>query len=184
MKLSYKQTLKKKILSTCNHNIFINVLKVIFFFFSLEQSWSLNIHGVVLETQTNQWVINVHVAWVKVWRVLEIPLRAKLLVSSVIWTHWIKLWLKGTGFNGSHWFTVCVSGNSCCTCIKQGMFLIFLPSRSNSSSCFDEQHACAAGAGRRCRLSITEVCCSLSVCLPQFPRVHLGEVQTNLFNLH
>lgn len=30
MKLSYKQTMKKKILSLCNHNVFINVLKVMF----------------------------------------------------------------------------------------------------------------------------------------------------------
>lgn len=55
----------------------------------------------------------------------------------------------------SHWLTVCVSVETYAASewIKKEVYSCFLPFQSNSSSCFDEQHACAAWAGRRCRRS-------------------------------
>lgn len=75
-------------------------------------------------------------------------------------------WVKG---NCSLGFPLLVSssyfsGNSCCRKIRD--ISVFPPSRSNSSACLDEQHACAAGAGCRCRLSLRDdpLC---FVCLPR-----------------
>lgn len=52
-----------------------------------------------------------------------------------------------------HWFSRCVSGNSCWTCTKIRGFkkkqktLSSFASRSNSGFCLDERHACGAWAG-------------------------------------
>lgn len=49
---------------------------------------------------------------------------------------------------------------------KKIMRDISVLSRSNSSSCLDEQHACDAGAGRRCRPSVASVLFRLSSTVP------------------
>lgn len=46
---------------------------------------------------------------------------------------------------------------------KGRLLFVLAPSQSNSSSCLDEQRACAAGAGHRCRPSVGEASVSLFV---------------------
>lgn len=168
-------------------------------FMFLEQPCPLNTHTVTLgwHTHTNQTVCDKPLKCGYFKHTLTMgrdEIEVPEIPTSVIQTNLNyseRDLLYSSGFTGLLWVCVCVWKQLLHLWgkkkKKKDVFIFFLPSRSNSSSCFDEQHACAAGAGRRCCLSVGEAVCLflvLSVCLPQSPRLcwHMGEVQT--FNFY
>lgn len=77
---------------------------------------------------------------------------------------------------------VCLVQNSCCTCRRKKKKGYFHSSHllDQIQACFDEQHACTAGAGRRWRPSVGEVYIlgfSFMFCLPHSLRQQHGELK-------